>query len=63
MRMEKVMRDRQMSQEEALEYIMKYDANQIAFIRKYFNEDINNPALRYADQYTTCRHRNRSGVH
>ena len=41
MRVEKVMRDRQMSQKEALAYVKKYETDQIAFIRKYFNEDIN----------------------
>ena len=43
MRVEKVMRDRRMSHEEALASVMKYEADQIAFIRKYFNEDINDP--------------------
>ena len=42
-RVEKVMRDRKMSQKEALEHVKKYDGDQIAFIRKYFNEDIKDP--------------------
>ena len=37
------MRDRKLSQEEAHEYVNKYDVDQIGFIRKYFNEDINDP--------------------
>ena len=43
MRVERVMSDRKISHEEALAYVMKYEADQIAFIRKYFNEDINDP--------------------
>jgi cytidylate kinase len=43
MRVDKAMRDRRISHEEALAYVMKYEADQIAFIRKYFNEDINDP--------------------
>ena len=43
MRVHKVMRDRNISHEEALAHVMKYEADQIAFIRKYFNEDINDP--------------------
>ncbi|MEI6609254.1 MAG: cytidylate kinase family protein, partial [Deltaproteobacteria bacterium] len=43
MRVERLMRDRNISHEDALNYIMKYEADQIAFIRKYFNEDINDP--------------------
>lgn len=42
-RVERVMRDRQMAQKEALEYVKQYDADQVGFIRKYFNEDINDP--------------------
>jgi len=42
-RVDRVMRDRQMSQKEALDYVKKYEADQIAFIKKYFNEDINDP--------------------
>ena len=42
-RVDRVMRDRRISHEEALAYVMKYEADQIAFIRKYFNEDINDP--------------------
>ena len=42
-RMEKLMRDRKLTQKEAMEYVKKYDADQIGFIRKYFNEDINDP--------------------
>jgi len=41
MRVDRLMRDRRISHEEALTYVMKYEADQIAFIRKYFNEDIN----------------------
>jgi cytidylate kinase len=37
------MRDRRISHEDALSYVLKYEADQIAFIRKYFNEDINDP--------------------
>jgi cytidylate kinase len=40
-RVEKAMRDRKISQKEAMEHVKKYDGDQIAFIRKYFNEDIN----------------------
>lgn len=40
-RTERVMRDRKMSEKEALEHVKKYDTDQIAFCRKYFNEDIN----------------------
>jgi cytidylate kinase len=43
LRVEKVMRDRHMSQKEALEYVQKYQTDQVGFIRKYFNEDINDP--------------------
>jgi cytidylate kinase len=43
MRVDRVMRDRRISHEEALEYVVKYEADQVAFIRKYFNEDINDP--------------------
>jgi cytidylate kinase len=43
MRIEKVMRDRQMSQKEAQEYIKQYDTDQVGFVRNYFNEDINDP--------------------
>ena len=42
-RVERVMRDRSMSQKEATDYVKKYDADQIGFIKKYFNEDINDP--------------------
>ncbi|MEE9912720.1 MAG: cytidylate kinase-like family protein [Deltaproteobacteria bacterium] len=42
-RVERVLRDRKMSQTEALEHVKKYDGDQIAFCRKYFNEDINDP--------------------
>ncbi|PKN19682.1 MAG: hypothetical protein CVU71_04725 [Deltaproteobacteria bacterium HGW-Deltaproteobacteria-6] len=42
-RVEKVMRDRHITQSEALEYVRKYDDYQIGFIKKYFNEDINDP--------------------
>lgn len=42
-RVERVMNDRHISHEEALDYVLRYDADQIAFIRKYFNEDINDP--------------------
>src|SRR5690606_41846297 len=42
-RVEKVMRDRKLSQQEAQDYVNKYDVEQIGFIRKYFNEDINDP--------------------
>ena len=43
MRVDRLMRDRSISHEDALSYVMKYEADQIAFIRKYFNEDINDP--------------------
>lgn len=42
-RVKRVMSDRRVSYDDALEYVIKYDADQIAFIRKYFNEDINDP--------------------
>ena len=42
-RIDKVMRDRRMSKTEASDYMRKFDADQIAFIKKYFNEDINDP--------------------
>jgi cytidylate kinase len=42
-RVARVMSDRKISNEEALAYVMKYEADQIAFSRKYFNEDINDP--------------------
>jgi len=42
-RVERLMRDRSISHEDALSYVMKYEADQIAFVRKYFNEDINDP--------------------
>jgi len=42
-RVQRVMRDRQMSHKEALDYVKKYEADQVAFIKKYFNEDINDP--------------------
>jgi len=42
-RIDKLMRDRKLSQQEAMEYVKKYDTDQIGFIRKYFNEDINDP--------------------
>jgi cytidylate kinase len=37
------MRDRQMSLKEAKEHLKKFDSDQIAFVRKYFKEDINDP--------------------
>ena len=43
MLVDKVMRDRCISHEESLAHVMKYEADQIAFILKYFNEDINDP--------------------
>jgi cytidylate kinase len=43
MRIERVMHDRRITYQEALEYVQKYESDQIAFIRKYFNEDINDP--------------------
>lgn len=42
-RLERVVRDRKMSQKEALEHVKKYDGDQVAFCRKYFNEDISDP--------------------
>ncbi|MBP7341826.1 MAG: cytidylate kinase-like family protein [Smithellaceae bacterium] len=42
-RVEKVMRDRKLPLKEAQGYVKKYDTDQIGFIRKYFNEDINDP--------------------
>ena len=41
MRVDRLMSDRRISHEDALDYVVKYEADQIAFIRKYFNEDIN----------------------
>ena len=43
-RIANVMRDRRISHEDAQKYVVGYDADQIAFIRKYFNEDVTNPA-------------------
>jgi cytidylate kinase len=43
MRVGKVMSDRRMSQKEAMDYVRQFDSDQIAFIKKYFNEDINDP--------------------
>jgi len=43
MRVDRLMSDRSISHEDALAYVIKYEADQIAFIRKYFNEDINDP--------------------
>jgi cytidylate kinase len=43
MRIENVVRDSRCPPEDARKYVMEYDSNQIAFIRKYFNEDIANP--------------------
>ncbi|MGV8057525.1 MAG: AAA family ATPase [Smithellaceae bacterium] len=43
MRIENVVRDRRISHEEAKQYVVRYEANQNAFIRKYFNEDIADP--------------------
>ena len=40
-RVEKVMRDRQMSKKDAQEHVKKFDSDQVAFVRKYFKEDIN----------------------
>jgi cytidylate kinase len=37
------MRDRKLPLKEAQGYVKKYDTDQIGFIRKYFNEDINDP--------------------
>jgi len=42
-RVEKVVRDRKLPLKEAQGYVKKYDSDQIGFIRKYFNEDINDP--------------------
>lgn len=42
-RVEKMMRDRKMSEKEALEHVKKFESDQIAFIKKYFNEDISDP--------------------
>lgn len=42
-RVEKVMRDRRMSESDALAFVHKYDEYQIGFMKKYFKEDINNP--------------------
>jgi cytidylate kinase len=39
-RIENVMSSRRISQEEAKKYVVKYDADQIAFIRNHFHEDI-----------------------
>lgn len=41
MRVEKVMRDRQLSQADALAFVHKYDEYQVGFMKQYFNEDIN----------------------
>lgn len=35
------MRDRQMSKKDAQEHVKKFDNDQVAFVRKYFKEDIN----------------------
>ena len=43
-RIRNIMRDRRVSKEEAAEYAVRYDSDQRAFNKKYFNEDINNPA-------------------
>lgn len=43
MRIENVVRDSRVPPEDARKYVMDYDTNQIAFVRKYFNEDINKP--------------------
>jgi cytidylate kinase len=43
MRIANVIRDRPVPYEEAKKYVLEYDANQTAFVRKYFNEDITNP--------------------
>lgn len=43
MRIENVMRDRRISYNEAKKYVVDYDANQNASVRKYFNEDIADP--------------------
>lgn len=42
-RIEKVMRDRRLSESDALAFVRKYDEYQIGFMKKYFNEDINDP--------------------
>jgi len=42
-RVERVMRDRHIEQAEALAYVQTYEADQAGFVRKYFNEDINDP--------------------
>jgi cytidylate kinase len=44
LRIENVIRDRRISYEEAKKYVVDLDTNMIAFVRKYFNEDIANPA-------------------
>jgi cytidylate kinase len=43
MRVERLMHDRGISHEDALSYVMKYEADQIACVRKYINEEINDP--------------------
>ncbi len=43
MRVENVIRDSHVPPEDARKYVMDYDTNQIAFIRKYFNDEINKP--------------------
>jgi cytidylate kinase len=43
LRVERVMNDRHISKNDAIEYVKKYEADQVGFIRKYFNEDINDP--------------------
>jgi cytidylate kinase len=42
-RVEKVMRDRRMSESDALAFVHKYDEYQIGFMKKYFKEDIKDP--------------------
>ncbi len=42
-RVNKVMTDRRMSLKEATEYVRQFDSDQIAFVKRYFNEDINDP--------------------
>ncbi len=42
-RVNKVMTDRRMSQKEATDYVRQFDSDQIAFVKRYFNEDINDP--------------------
>ncbi|MHB8138801.1 MAG: cytidylate kinase-like family protein [Smithellaceae bacterium] len=42
-RVEKMMRDRKISEKEAMEHVKKFESDQIAFIKKYFNEDISDP--------------------